>query len=66
MTMEYEKKILEMENVMKLQTDVIADLNKQITGLRSVNATLEHDKRCLSADCDRLRKELDDEMGIMR
>jgi len=27
---------------------------------------LEHDKKHLSADCDRLRRELDDEMGIMR
>ena len=32
--MTMDKKLAEMENVMRLQTDVIADLNKQITDLR--------------------------------
>ena len=73
MTIEYEKKLAEMENVMRLQTDVIADLNKEITEIRADNAILKqeiesykHDAKCLSADAARLRRELDDEMGLVR
>ena len=40
-------------------TAEIKDLKKQVDDL-------EHDKKCLMADAARLRRELDDEMGIMR
>ena len=66
MTIEYEKKLTEMENVMRLQTDVIADLNKELTGLRADNAILVQEIESYRIDHDRLMAEIESESGEKR
>ena len=66
MTIEYEKKLAEMENVMRLQTDVIADLNKELAGLRADNAILVQEIESYRMDHDRLMAEIESESGSMR
>ena len=66
MTTEYEKKIAEMDKVMRLQTDVIADLNKQLTELRSANAILVQEIESYRMDHYRLMAEIESESGSMR
>ncbi len=46
-------------NTINRQVELIEDLKKRIDDL-------EHDKKCLMADAARLRRELDDEMGLIR
>ena len=66
MTIEYEKKLAEMENVMRLQTDVIADLNKELTGLRADNAILVQEIESYRMDHDRLMAKIESESGERR
>jgi len=66
MNIEYEKKIAGMTNVMNLQTDVIADLNKQITELRAANAVLTQEIESYRMDQSRLMAEIESESGSRR
>ena len=70
------KRMAEMENVMRLQTDVIADLNKHITELRAGNAVLTQEIESYRADeqlfkeraaaYKRLMSEMESESGEKR